>query len=157
MIDVKNLHFTYPGNSDETIRGLDFSIQKGEIFGFLGPSGAGKTTTQNILIHILKRYEGSVSVLGKEVKSQSSDFYEKIGVAFEFPNFYTKFTALENLHFFRSLYSGATEDPKYLLEMVGLEKDPKIMPKFFNIFVTSMTMVASDPQLHYYEIIEGAR
>lgn len=125
MIDVKNLHFTYPGNSDETIRGLDFSIPKGEIFGFLGPSGAGKTTTQNILIHILKRYEGSVSVLGKEVKSQSSDFYEKIGVAFEFPNFYTKFTALENLKFFRSLYSGATEDPQYLLELVGLEQDGK--------------------------------
>jgi len=125
MIDVKNLHFTYSGNSDETIRGLDFSIQKAEIFGFLGPSGAGKTTTQNILIHILKRYEGSVRVLGKEVKSQSSDFYEKIGVAFEFPNFYTKFTALENLKFFRSLYSGATEDPQYLLELVGLEKDGK--------------------------------
>ena len=43
------------------------------------------------------------------------------------------------------------------MEMVGLEKDPKIMPKFFNIFVTSMNMVASDPQLHYYEILEGAR
>jgi fluoroquinolone transport system ATP-binding protein len=125
MIDVQNLHFTYPGNSEETIRGLDFSIQKGEIFGFLGPSGAGKTTTQNILIHILKRYEGSVRVLGKEVKSQSSDYYEKIGVAFEFPNFYTKFTALENLRFFRSLYSGSTENPETLLEMVGLEKDGK--------------------------------
>ena len=43
------------------------------------------------------------------------------------------------------------------MELIGLEKDPKIMPKFFNIFVTSMSMVASDPQLHYYEIIEGAR
>jgi putative sterol carrier protein len=43
------------------------------------------------------------------------------------------------------------------MEMVGLEKDPKIMPKFFNIFVTSMNMVASDPELHYYELIEGAR
>jgi fluoroquinolone transport system ATP-binding protein len=125
MIDVKDLHFTYPGNSEETIRGLKFSIEKGEIFGFLGPSGAGKTTTQNILIHILKRYQGSVRVLGKEVKSQSSDFYEKIGVAFEFPNFYSKFTALENLHFFRSLYSGSTEDPDTLLGMVGLEKDGK--------------------------------
>jgi putative sterol carrier protein len=43
------------------------------------------------------------------------------------------------------------------MEIIGLEKDPKVMPKFFNIFVTSMNMVASDPQLHYYEIIEGAR
>jgi hypothetical protein len=43
------------------------------------------------------------------------------------------------------------------MEMVGLEKDPKIMPKFFNIFVTSMNKVASDPELHYYKLIEGAR
>lgn len=43
------------------------------------------------------------------------------------------------------------------MEIQGLEKDPKIMPKFFNVFVTSMTMVAADPQLHYYEIKENAR
>lgn len=50
IIDVKNLQFTYPGNREKTIKGLDFSIEKGEIFGFLGPSGAGKSTIKKILI-----------------------------------------------------------------------------------------------------------
>lgn len=125
MIDVQDLRFTYPGNREEALKGLDFTIGKGEIFGFLGPSGAGKSTTQKILIGVLKQYSGRVQVLNQELRDVTQDYYEKIGVAFEFPNFYSKFTALENLNFFRSLYSGETEDPMRLLEMVGLEKDAK--------------------------------
>ncbi len=123
MIEIKNLKFSYPGSSADTIKGLDFSIHKGEIFGFLGPSGSGKSTTQKIIIGVLKNYFGSVRVSGKEVSEHTANYYEKIGVAFEFPNLYSKFTALENLEFFRSLYSGQTEDPKKLLTMVNLEND----------------------------------
>ncbi len=123
MIEVKKLYFTYPGSRKNTLKGFDFHVEKGEIFGFLGPSGAGKSTTQNILIGLLKNYGGQVSVLGREVKNVRSDYYEDIGVAFEFPNFYSKFTALENLNLFRSLYGGETEEPKDLLGMVGLEED----------------------------------
>ncbi len=125
MIDVKNLEFTYPGNAEKTIKGLDFSIKKGEIFGFLGPSGAGKSTTQKIIIGILKGYNGSVNVMGRELSGVKSDYYEKIGVAFELPNLYGKFTALENLEFFRSLYSVPTEDPGHLLSIVGLQDSAK--------------------------------
>ena len=97
MIVVKSLHFTYPDSKLETIKGLDFSIKKGEIFGFLGPSGAGKSTTQKIIIGILKNYQGSVKVMGKELKNIKPEYFEKIGVSFENPNLYSKFTALENL------------------------------------------------------------
>ncbi|WP_442604001.1 ATP-binding cassette domain-containing protein [Paenibacillus sp. KN14-4R] len=122
MIEVKQLTFTYPGNKEPALKGLDFSIPQGEIFGFLGPSGAGKSTTQKILIGILKQYEGQVSVMGKQLRDVKSEYYETIGVAFEFPNFYSRFTALENLSLFRSLYSGETEEPEHLLKMVELEK-----------------------------------
>ncbi|TXK85116.1 ABC transporter ATP-binding protein [Paenibacillus sp. N3.4] len=122
MIEVKGLRFTYPGSKEPALKGLDFSIAKGEIFGFLGPSGAGKSTTQKILIGVLKQYEGQVNVMGKQLRNVKSEYYEKIGVAFEFPNFYNRFTALENLSLFRSLYSGPTEEPKRLLSMVELEK-----------------------------------
>jgi fluoroquinolone transport system ATP-binding protein len=123
MIDIQNLQYTYPGNSAETIHGLDFHIEKGEIFGFLGPSGAGKSTTQKIIIGILKQYRGQVQVFGQELRDLKNDYYEKIGVEFEFPNLYSKLTALENLKFFRSLYSDETENPMQLLEMVGLNDD----------------------------------
>ncbi|WP_440896681.1 ABC transporter ATP-binding protein [Amphibacillus sp. Q70] len=122
MISVNELYFTYPANKDETIRGMSFRIEQGEVFGFLGPSGAGKSTAQKILIGILKGYSGSVEVMGKEIRQARKDYYEKIGVSFELPNLYNKFTALENLNFFSSLYSGSKEDPKQLLKMVGLEQ-----------------------------------
>lgn len=123
MIEVTNLNFTYPGNDKRTLQDLNFSVKNGEIFGFLGPSGAGKSTTQNILIGILRNYEGSVKIRGEEIRKTSSDFYEHVGVAFEFPNFYSKFTAMENLQYFASMYSEKTANLKDLLEMVGLLND----------------------------------
>ncbi|KAA3663418.1 MAG: ABC transporter ATP-binding protein [Calditrichaeota bacterium] len=123
MIQVKKLAFTYPGNSMQTLNNIEFHIKKGEIFGFLGPNGAGKSTTQKVLIGILKSYHGVVKVLGQEPRNSRSEYYEPIGVAFEFPNLYSKFTALENLNFFRKLYKDKTEEPATLLRMVGLEND----------------------------------
>lgn len=120
MIEVSQLTYTYPSEKQQALQGLDFSIDQGEIFGFLGPSGAGKSTTQNVLIGKLQRYGGSVRVSGQELKSMGSDYYERIGVAFEFPNFFNRFSALDNLNHFRSLYKCRNTDPRALLEQVGL-------------------------------------
>lgn len=120
MIQVKDLHFAYSSNDHDTLKGLNFHIPQGEIFGFLGPSGAGKSTTQKILIGILNNYQGAVSVNGLDLKDLNSNFYETIGVAFETPYLYTKFTGLENLNFFSQFYDSATRDPYELLEAVGL-------------------------------------
>lgn len=120
MIDVRNLTFTYQGGETPAVKGIDFSIDKGEIFGFLGPSGAGKSTTQKIIIGLLRGYQGQVSVMGKEVSGWGREYYERIGVGFELPNHYLKLTGKENLDHFASLYSGSTEDPLTLMEMVGL-------------------------------------
>lgn len=122
MIKVENLFYTYESNSKPTVKNLSFEIGKGEIFGFLGPSGAGKSTTQKILNGILTGYRGSALFDGKEIADLGTSFYERIGVVFELPNLYSKFTALENLEYFGALYSGETEDPNFLLEMVGLKE-----------------------------------
>ncbi|MHA2502046.1 MAG: ABC transporter ATP-binding protein [Candidatus Kariarchaeaceae archaeon] len=125
MIEVKHLHYTYPGASVEAISDINFTIKKGEIFGFLGPSGAGKSTTQKILIGLLKDFKGSVSVNDIDLSSVDDDYYEKIGVSFELPNHYIKLTAIENLQYFASLYENAMskEDLMNLLEEVGLHED----------------------------------
>lgn len=123
MIDVQKLSYRYPGNAQDTLHNIEFQIKSGEIFGFLGPSGAGKSTIQKLLIGLLKNYHGHVRVGGQELNSTSSDYFDTIGVAFEFPNFYQRFTALENLQFFSSLYSVRTEDATHLLSLVGLEKE----------------------------------
>ncbi len=123
MITVENLSFTYHKAVKPALKGLHFEIAHGEIFGFLGPSGAGKSTMQKILIGLLKDFQGQVSVFGKDLKDWQSDYYERVGVSFEFPNHYLKLTALENLRYFAALYGNATKEPRRLLERVGLGED----------------------------------
>nr|MBC9861853.1 Efflux ABC transporter, ATP-binding protein [Mycobacterium pseudoshottsii] len=62
VIRVRGLAFAYPKASTPAVRGMDFSVGRGEIFGFLGPSGAGKSTTQRILIGLLRGHGGEVAV-----------------------------------------------------------------------------------------------
>src|SRR2546430_790963 len=125
MIEVNDLSFTYAGSTKPALKHIDLQIARGEIIGFLGPSGAGKSTAQKILIGLLKSYQGTVTVFGRDLKAWRSDYYERIGVAFEQPNHYLKLSALENLAYFRSLYAGETEEPQALLELVGLADDGK--------------------------------
>jgi fluoroquinolone transport system ATP-binding protein len=123
VIEARDLRFTYAGKDTPTLHGLNFTVGKGEVFGFLGPSGAGKSTTQKILMGLLRGYQGTINAFGKPLNTWGADYYEHIGVSFELPNHYQKLTALENLNFFRSLYKGETEDPMKLLGMVGLADD----------------------------------
>src|SRR5437762_4709585 len=103
MIDVRNLSYTYAKGVAPALVDLSFAIARGEIFGFLGPSGAGKSTTQKILIGLLKGYKGRVTVLGKDLASWKSDYYERIGGSFELPNHFLKLTGIENLTYLGSL------------------------------------------------------
>ncbi len=121
MITVQNLSFSYSKNP--FISNMNFSVGKGEIFGFLGPSGAGKSTLQKILIGMLPTYEGSAVVNGTECRGRANRFYEDIGVDFEFSTMYEKLTARENLQFFSSLYDKRPRPAEELLHMVGLEND----------------------------------
>ena len=122
MLKVRNLKFKYPKNKENTINGIDFEIEDGEIYGFLGPSASGKTTTQKILIKLLKDFEGDIEYYGKPLASYRDDFYEDIGVSFEMPISFSKLTAMENLEFFKKLYK-KTLDVEPLLKRLGLWED----------------------------------
>jgi fluoroquinolone transport system ATP-binding protein len=122
MFTVKDLHFTYPKNQEETLKGLSFEINKGEIFGFLGPSGAGKSTTQKILIKLLEQYQGLISYNGQNIAMLDDSFYESIGVSFEMPIHFSKMTAMENINFFLKLYKKNANIDE-LMKRVGLWDD----------------------------------
>ncbi|HEY9263017.1 MAG TPA: ATP-binding cassette domain-containing protein, partial [Mycobacterium sp.] len=120
VIDVRELTYTYPNTDEPAVRGMDFTVSRGEIFGFLGPSGAGKSTTQKLLIGLLRGHGGQALVWGEDPRAWGPDYYQRIGVSFELPNHYLKLTGAENLRFFASLYGGDTLDPRRLLDAVGL-------------------------------------
>ncbi len=124
MIEVRNLTFSY-GKDKQALHGLNFTVEDGEIFGFLGPIGSGKSTTQKILTGILKGHGGMVSLFGKDIKEvHTQEFFQKIGVLFEFPYLYANLSALDNLYYFSSFYpKEQLRDAKEVLEELEFKKD----------------------------------
>jgi fluoroquinolone transport system ATP-binding protein len=120
ILQVRELGYRYPGALGPVLRGLDFEIREGEIFGFLGPNGSGKSTTQKLLTRILPGYQGEVEIFGRDLSAMGDDFYNRIGVCFEFPNLYEKLTAEENLQFYAGFFDVPTEKPAELLERLDL-------------------------------------
>ncbi len=126
MIEVKNIFYSYRKNDDYAVNDVSFNIAKGEVFGFLGPSGAGKTTTQGVLAGLLELQQGSVIIDGTSREGQPDKaFFNRIGMGFERPNVYKKLSGYDNLKFHASLYNRETEDPMTVLEMVGLADESK--------------------------------
>lgn len=124
MIGVKKLTFSY-GKDKEALHGLDFTVEEGEIFGFLGPNGSGKSTTQKILTGILKGYGGRVSLLGQDIAAVNThDLLKKIGVLFEFPYLYANLSAVDNLRYFASFYpKDQVREVTELLEKLEFKRD----------------------------------
>lgn len=129
MIEVKDLTFSYGkiscGKDKQALHGLNFTVEDGEIFGFLGPNGSGKSTTQKILTGILKGHGGRVSLFGKDIKEvHTQEFFQKIGVLFEFPYLYANLSALDNLRYFSSFYPREQlRDAQEVLDELEFKKD----------------------------------
>ncbi len=124
MIEVRNLTFSY-GKDKQALHGLNFTVQDGEIFGFLGPNGSGKSTTQKILTGILKGHGGEVSLFGRDISTAHTQaFFQKIGVLFEYPYLYANLSAVDNLKYFSSFYPQAQlRDVNELLDELEFKKD----------------------------------
>jgi ABC-2 type transport system ATP-binding protein len=104
------------------LHGISFSVQQGEIFGFVGPNGAGKTTTLKILMGLIHAQRGSATVLGHDIGE--NEYRKHVGFLPENPYFYDFLTGTEFLNFYARV-SGvpAQERPERvssLLEQVGL-------------------------------------
>lgn len=105
---------------------IDFSVSKGEIFGFLGPNGAGKSTTIRMLCGILTPSEGNGFVAGYDIVTEQIKIKNSIGYMSQKFSLYTELTVVENLEFFGSIY-GLTgghlkERIDYVLNMAEIGK-----------------------------------
>jgi ABC-2 type transport system ATP-binding protein len=102
---------------------VNFTVQKGEIFGFLGPNGAGKTTTIAMLLGLVRPTTGSAEVLGHDIRKDLSQALRRVGSIVETPAFYPYMSGIDNLRIFARIDGGETEvQIPALLEQVGLER-----------------------------------
>ena len=122
IIDVHGLTKRY---GDQTVvKGIDFSVEKGEIFGILGPNGAGKTTTLEML-EALRTIDGGTAVIdGIDVAKHPKKIKDIIGIQLQSTNFYDHLTLTEQLKMFASLY-GSKVDVAALLAKVQLTEKAK--------------------------------
>ena len=121
MIELK--HVTKKFNGKVALSDISFSVSEGEIFGFLGPSGAGKTTTINILTGQLVQDSGQAFILGKDAKDISADDLLNIGFMSDTVGFYEKMSLYKNLEFFAKFHNVSTEVLDHLLRELDLYQD----------------------------------
>lgn len=118
VIQVEHLSKQY--RDFTALRDLNFSIKEKEIFGFLGPSGAGKTTTIKILTGQLKPTSGAATVLGQPTEAIDEHLYERIGIVTDNSGIYEKLSVYQNILVFAQLLNVSRTRVDQLLKKVGL-------------------------------------
>jgi len=104
---------------------IQFNVDKGEIFGFLGPSGAGKTTLINILTGQLKADEGTTQLLGKDTKDLTPEDLARIGLVGDSSGYYEKLSLEKNLIVYAKIYGLPNSRVDEVLEQAGLLESKK--------------------------------
>jgi ABC-2 type transport system ATP-binding protein len=111
------------------VDGVSFTVEEGEIFGLLGPNGAGKTTTISMLSCLIDPTEGSATVAGKSIRTDTLGVKQALGVVPQDIALYPTLTALENLRFWAEMYGLKGDELKKrvaeVLAVAGLEDRAK--------------------------------
>lgn len=119
VIELNNLNFSYD-NKNNILKNIDLKIEEGEIFGLIGPSGAGKTTIIKLLTGQLFSKD-KVKVFNEVPKGKA--FYEQIGFVMDSIGLYERLTCYENLKIMSMIHNVNVLNIMEKLEMVGLKDD----------------------------------
>lgn len=133
IIKVTNLtkHF----KDIKAVDHLSFTVEQGDVFGFLGQNGAGKSTTIRMLLTLIEPSEGIIEIFGMDLKKQRKEILRNIGAVIEKPDVYKYLTAFENLKLFSTISGSAKAGTSKLmdqLEMVGLQERAHSKVKTFS-------------------------
>ncbi len=121
VIEVRNLAKDF-GNGIKAVDDLSFTVPGGQVYGFLGQNGAGKSTTIRILLSLVRPDNGSIRIFGQDLHLYRKEILKRTGAMIEKPDLYKYLTALENLRIFGAM-SGVRLSKKTLiqhLDRVGL-------------------------------------
>lgn len=120
LVVVEHLHKKF--GDFTAVEDLSFTVNEGDIYGFLGQNGAGKSTTIRMLLSLIKPDKGSIKVFGKELTQSRNEILRKTGAIIERPDLYKYLSAYDNLSIFARLSGVAVSKSRVMeqLERVGL-------------------------------------
>jgi len=149
---LKATSLTYRYAKDvATLTDINLTIEKGCVYGFLGPNGSGKTTTLSLLLGLLEVQEGHIEIFGKPLTSDRVGILKKIGSLIESPSLYGHLTAKENLEVYREVYGASKARIAEVLNIVRLEDTGKKTAKKFSLGMKQRLAIAlallPDPEL----------
>ena len=120
MLDVKGLYKNF--GDFEAVKNLSFTVNEGDVYGFLGQNGAGKSTTLRMLLKLISPSAGEIIFSGKNIANDGNAMLKQTGAIIERPDMYKFLSAYDNVYLFAKL-SGINPTRKLImdqLEMVGL-------------------------------------
>ncbi len=109
IVEVKDLRKTYPASKTEALRGINFSVKKGELFGILGINGAGKSTLLNIIIGLVTASSGNIFVFGQSVLT-TPELKQRMNIATAYADLAGNLTVFNNLLIYAKIYN--VQNPK---------------------------------------------
>ncbi|WDZ85614.1 ATP-binding cassette domain-containing protein [Micromonospora cathayae] len=146
VLEIEGLRKTYKSRrrgERHALDGFDMRVDAGQVHGFLGPNGSGKTTTLRTLLGLIRADGGRMALLGKEVPAALPEVAGQVGAIVESPQFFPHFSARDTL----SLLAGAGEVPRQrvdeVLELVGLRDRAGERVKTYSLGMKQRLAVAS--------------
>ncbi len=132
IIKVNNL--TKDFGEVKAVNGLSFSVNAGQVYGFLGQNGAGKSTTIRMLLTLVEPTTGNIEMFGMNLKKHRREILRRTGAIIERPDLYKYLTALENVRIFAKLSGIKISEKKMMdqLEKVGLAERAKSKVKTYS-------------------------
>lgn len=132
IIQVKGLTKSFKNLT--AVKDLSFTVNEGDVYGFLGQNGAGKSTTIRMLLTLIEPTAGSIELFGMPLNTHRTEILRQVGAVIEKPDVYKYLSAIENLRIFARLSGLKPTDQQLMqqLEMVGLGGRAKDTVKTFS-------------------------
>jgi ABC-2 type transport system ATP-binding protein len=145
VLEISGLRKTYRGRKGErrALDGFDMIVEAGQVHGFLGPNGSGKTTTLRTLLGLIRPNGGRMAILGRDVPEQLPEVAGRVGAIVESPQFFGNFTAKDTLTLLAD--AGGVDHNRVfqVLELVGLRERAKDRVKTYSLGMKQRLAVAS--------------
>jgi ABC-2 type transport system ATP-binding protein len=145
VLEISGLRKTYRGRKGvrRALDGFDMVVEAGQVHGFLGPNGSGKTTTLRTLLGLITPNGGEMAILGRDVPERLPEVAGRVGAIVESPQFFGNFTAKDTLTLLADAGGIAHNRVFQVLELVGLRERAKDRVKTYSLGMKQRLAVAS--------------